>query len=333
MDLSKVSPSYKNTSNYAKNELNQNNASVTSNSSLSPLNKDTLAITAKKGTKKGLTKGEKITIMASVLTTLSAVGVFLVSRGREKKALKKAAAEALKEIPEELRASFHKLQNEEGESFIHKAYSELVDFMGLKGIAPEKVKIKPEGEHSITGGFDQVENTIEYTQGFLSKASKQQQISLLSHELKHCRQFTNIMRTEGIGVEKYAEAIADNNFKALKEGHFNIQFQKAYKKALENGTLEEFTKQTKQHWIDEITEKINSNFSEALKLPKISADSVEGKEAIKHLEAMRNYEGLGITGMGTAEYRNNPLELEAYDFGDKISKYFQTYGKYAPVAG
>lgn len=333
MDLSKVSGSYKNTSNYTNNELNQNNPNFKSNTTLSPLNKDTIDISAGKAPKKSLTKGEKTTIMASVLATLSAVGILVVSRGREKKALKKAADEALKEIPEELKATFHKLQNEEGESFIHKAYSELVDFMGLKGIAPEKVKIKPDGEHSITGGFDQVENTIEYTQGFLTKAKKEQQINLLAHELKHCRQFTNIMRTEGIGVEKYAEAIADNSYKTLKEGPLNIQFQREYKKALDNGTLEEFTKQTKQQWIDEVTEKINNNFSEALKLPKISADSEEGKEAIKYLEAMRNYEGLGLTGMGSSEYRNNPLEAEAYAFGDKIGKYFNKFGKYSQVAG
>ncbi len=38
-------------------------------------------------------------------------------------------------------------------------------------------------------------------------------MNLISHELKHCEQFSNILRTENIGVKEYARTISENSLK------------------------------------------------------------------------------------------------------------------------
>ncbi len=40
---------------------------------------------------------------------------------------------------------------------------------------------------------------------------------------------------------------------------------------------------------------------------------------------MKNYEGLNAFGFGSEKYRNNPLEVEAYAFGDNIEKIIQGF--------
>ena len=43
------------------------------------------------------------------------------------------------------------------------------------------------------------------------------------------------------------------------------------------------------------------------------------------IEATRNYVNLNVLGLGSKDYYNNPLEKEAYDFGDKMEKYFRDF--------
>ena len=62
-----------------------------------------------------------------------------------------------------------------------------------------------------------------------------------------------------------------------------------------------------------------------LNLPKYKKDSQEYKDAEKYIEATRNYTNLDCFGVGSKDYYNNPLEKEAYDFGDKMEKYFRDF--------
>jgi hypothetical protein len=220
-----------------------------------------------------------------------------------------------------------KLEGKSGKEFVDTAYDNLVSHLKLNGIAPKNLKINgTDGVMSINGGYNYIDNTIEYSQGFLEKLSPKQQMNLIAHELKHCEQFSNILRTENITTKDYARAIAENSLKqALDKSSFDFSWKYAYKKAVEQGKGEEFI--AKQ--LDELTKsyvsKIETNFSEVLKLPKIKADSPEGIKAVQHFEALKKYEGIDLFGFGSENYRNNPLEVEAYAFGDNIEKIFNDF--------
>jgi hypothetical protein len=220
-----------------------------------------------------------------------------------------------------------KLEGKSGKEFIDTAYENTVKHLKLDGIAPKSLKINgSDGVMSIKGGYNYIDNTIEYSQGFLEKLPPKQQMNLIAHELKHCEQFSNILRTENITTNDYARAIAENSLKqALDKSSFDFSLKYAYKKALEQGKGEEFI--AKQ--LDELTKsyvsKIETNFSEVLKLPKIKASSPEGIKAAQHFEALKKYEGIDLFGFGSENYRNNPLEVEAYAFGDNIEKIFNDF--------
>lgn len=232
-----------------------------------------------------------------------------------------------KNIPSEYKPIFANLEGKTGQDFVDTAYGNMVSHMKLNGIAPKKITINSnDGIMSVTGGYDYINNTIGYSQGFLEKLTPQQQMNLISHELKHCEQFSNILRTENIGVSEYARTIAENSLKrALDKSSLDFMLKSKYEKALKQGKGEEFIKKTVDNWTKQLIPKIETNFSEVLKLPKIKANSPEGIKAVQDLEAMKNYEGLNLFGFGSEKYRNNPLEVEAYAFGDNIEKLFKDF--------
>ena len=233
-----------------------------------------------------------------------------------------------KSIPDNLKGILENLSGKSGQEFAEAAYKNMVKHMNLGTAAPKSIVIKgSDGLMNVTGGYDPVTNTIKYSKGFLEKLSQEQQINLISHELKHCEQFTNMIRTEGIGVEKYARAIAENNVRnAIKESSLNnIMFRMQYQEALANGKGEEFIQNAIVKSTEKIIPELETNFAEVLKMPKIKADSAEGIRAYKHLEAQRNYEGLDFLGMAGENYKNNPLEVEAYAFGDEVGKSYKDF--------
>lgn len=232
-----------------------------------------------------------------------------------------------KNIPSEYKAIFADLEGKTGQEFVDTAYGNMVNHMKLNGIAPKRITINGnDGIMSVNGGYDYINNTIKYSQGFLEKLTPQQQMNLISHELTHCEQFSNILRTENIGVNEYAKAIAKNSLKkALDKSSLDFILKNKYEKALEQGKGEEFIKKIVDSWTKQLVPEIETNFSEVLKLPKIKASSPEGIKAVKDFNAMKNYEGLDMFGFGSQNYRNNPLEVEAYNFGDNIEKLFKKF--------
>lgn len=239
----------------------------------------------------------------------------------------KKAATISKNIPNEVRPLIENLEGKTGQEFVDTAYENMVNHMKLNGIAPKKMSINSkDGVMSVTGGYDYINNTIGYSQGFLEKLTPQQQMNLISHELKHCEQFSNILRTENIGVSEYARAIAENSLKrALDKSSFEFMLKNRYEKALQNGKGEEFIQQTIDIWTKKLIPQIETNFADVLKMPKIKAGSPEGIKASQHLEALKNYEGLDMFGFGSGNYRNNPLEVEAYAYGDNIEKLIKDF--------
>lgn len=242
----------------------------------------------------------------------------------------KSSLKISKNIPEDLKPIFANLKGKTGQEFINTSYENTVKYMKLKGVAPKNIAITSTDGLTVTGGYDPIQNTIEFSEGFLSKLPPKEQLKLISHELTHCKQFSTMLRTEGIGVEAYARAIAENSVNSAINGSFsNIMFKMSYKKAVANGKGEEFIQKAIDNQVQSMIPQIEKNFADVLKMPKIPANSPEGKKAYEYLEAQRNYEGLNIIGLGGDAYKNNPLEVEAYGFGDKMADLFEQYTKKA----
>ena len=230
---------------------------------------------SKHGSSKKLTTGTKVGIGAAIASAAMAVAVLVVSRGKEKK----AAEKALSEIPEELKGVFSKVQNEEGENFINKSYSELVNHMGLSEVAPKTIlKDGPDSGFNINGGYNPLENTIGFTNGFFTKMNKTEQIKMMSHELKHCEQFSKMIRSEDLGVEAYAEALTKNDIsRALGEGMgSNAMVKKEYNEAVAKGKGEQYLANLKKYNYDkEILERkckhIKKNNSVSCNLREMSS--------------------------------------------------------------
>lgn len=233
----------------------------------------------------------------------------------------------LKSIPEEMKTLFREINAKSGDEFVNCAYQKLIKMMNLENIAPPKVITKDkDGLFCVTGGYDLANNTISFSEGF-SSLDQAKKLGMLAHELKHCEQETRILRTEGLGAEKLARAFAERNiYNAIQETDFrNILFKSAYDKAVLFGKGKDFLEKAITQNQKKILDLINQNCSEILKMPKIKIDSAEGKKAYEHLEAIRNYKGLDMFGLSNDAYKNNPLEVEAYAFGDKIEEMYQNY--------
>lgn len=236
------------------------------------------------------------------------------------------AVKISKNITDEYKTIFANLDGKVGQEFVDTAYGNMVSYMKLNGIAPKSINITgSDGVMSVKGGYDFINNIIKYSQSF-EKLTPKQQINLISHELKHCEQFSNIIRTENIGVSQYARAIAENSLKqSLGKNSMNFMLKIKYEQALKQGKDEEFIKKTVDNWTKDLIPKIETNFSDVLKLPKIKANSPEGIKAVQDLKALKDYEELNAFGFGSNEYRNNPLEVEAYAFGDNMEKLFEGF--------
>lgn len=259
-------------------------------------------------------------IAAGIATAVLTGTAILLTKG---KALRQKRL--LAEIPTDLQARFANIKDLNGKEFVDRAYKEMVDYMGLSKVAPKEIKIKDtDNAFSVTGGYNPMLNTIEYTQGFMTKLSKPKQLNMLAHELKHCEQITNMLRTEGITVEKYLEANVDNLLKDVVNNPLNPNHFR-YSMADTVGKGKEWLASAKEQIMKHHAQTIEKHYKEVFSMPKIKADSPEGKKAYDHLKATAEYEGLGFLGLGGEAYRNNPLEREAYPFGDKIEELFQKY--------
>ena len=194
--------------------------------------------------------------------------------------------------------------------------------MKLEGIAPEKIGRSgaDQGFCAVQGGFDPAANTIKYTDGFFTKLDRATQFEMLAHELKHSEQTSKIIRSGKL--DEYAQAWAEFNVNNTKNNPLNIAFHMAYTQAKENGTEKEFLEQVTKNTKKQIFENMKKSHQVSLAMPQFKPGSQEYQDAEKYIEASRNYEGLGFMAIPNENYRNNPLEIEAYGFGAKMKKFF-----------
>lgn len=263
--------------------------------------------------KRGMSKKKKGIIAAGIATAVVVIGILINKHNR---------AQQLKKVPEEFKTIFKDLRNETGDNFVNKAYDKLKKYMKLEGIAPEKIgRSGPDqGINSIQGGFNPSLNTIQYTDGFFTKVSRATQFEMLAHELKHAEQTSKIIRSEKL--DEYAQAWAEFNVNNAKSNPLNISFNFAYTQAQRAGKEKEFLDKVTQNAKNEILKSMKESHKGSLAMPKFKPGSPEYQEAEKYIEASRNYEGLGFMAIPGENYRNNPLEKEAYGFGAQMKKFF-----------
>lgn len=267
------------------------------------------------GKKEGLSKKKKVGIAAAFIATTAIVIGLLVN--------KHIKAKELKKIPEEFRTIFKDLKNETGDNFVNKAYNKLKKYMKLEGIAPEKIgRSGPDKGLGVQGGFNPTKNTIEYSDGFFTKVDRATQFEMLAHELKHAEQTSKIIRSGKI--DDYAQAWAECNVEHAKNDPLNVSFSMAYNNAKNKGFEKEFIENTTQSTKNMILDEMKKSHENTLKMPQFKEGSPEYIDAEKYIEASRNYEGLGLFGLGGEKYKNNPLEKEAYGFGEQMKKFFKT---------
>lgn len=267
--------------------------------------------------KSGLNKNQKRGLIAAGLATIILIGSVIVNKHNR--------AKRIKQIPEELRAIFNDLKGEKGEDFINKAYQKLKKYMKLDGIAPDKIEHLGTDKNCFYSqdGYNPTLNTIGYTDDFFTNLDKASQFSLIAHELKHAEQTAKIIQA-GL-LPEYAKAWAEQSIKNVRNNPLEISFNLAYREAVKQGKGKEFLDNALKNSSESIMSNMKESHKNTLNLPKYKKDSQEYKEAEKYIEATRNYTNLDCFGVGSKDYYNNPLEKEAYDFGDKMEKYFKDF--------
>ena len=261
-------------------------------------------------------KKKKIIIGAAI--GAAAIGICAVLLYKHKQ------AKVLKTMPEELKDVFENVKGKDGKEFIDSAYDGIKKYMGLDNFAPKEVTLTNNADgifDTIKGGYSFYSNKIEYTKGFKDKLSKAKKFNMLSHELKHSRQYADILKTEGLGAEALAEALAEQSLNA--PGLLGKSYIQIIKEGFPPEKAAKEIASTRASRIDEYLKKINEHYSDFIQNgKKYAANSPEGLHAKEYLKAIKQYEGLNILGMGGEKYRSNLIEVEAYSFGEKMEKLF-----------
>ncbi len=238
----------------------------------------------------------------------------------------KSPKDALNEIPRSLRKIFNDLKDLKGDSFVNEAYRKMKSYLKLDGIAPEKIeksgpdKLNKYGERTIIeGGYNPRFNSIVYSDGFFNKLQKFEQINFISHELKHAEQASKIIRSGFIS--QYAGTWAKFQVSDILQDPLNNVAQSALKKARENGTLKEFITGAMKACKEQTLNDMNNGHSGTIKSPKYNEGTIEYKKGERYLNSYKSYSN----DIYSDEYKNNPIELEAYAFGTKMEKYFKIH--------
>lgn len=213
-------------------------------------------------------------------------------------------------IPSELRTLFNELKNEEGKSFLDKAYKGLVKYMGLENIAPESINIATL-EHG-EAAYNFIDHTVTCDPKVFDMP-KDIQFSTLGHELKHCKQFTTMLRSKEVGVEHYAHILTLRELNSPK-----YIFKMAISSRWGGKTKDELYQELYSKYVD----TVKTNFASVLEQPQINTDSRNMQSLIK-----KYIIGFATYDLQSKNYDNNILEKEAYKWQVKLINMFNTYVK------
>lgn len=221
-----------------------------------------------------------------------------------------------KEIPPILSEMFIAIRDKNDEDLAETAYPFLVKYIGVEDVAPPKLTWENAEGRAIVADYKVFENSIVIYSDLFKKASKAEQLAYIAHELTHCKQAFNMMRTENIGIEKYAYANAVSDFRAATVRNKKIinALNEAKKNNKENELVKYLIQKATINNINEL-KQIYPNFD---KLPKIKVNSVEGQKAQVDLKAQFEY-----NGADEIAYNNCPLEKQALEKEKEIIRFYK----------
>ncbi len=203
---------------------------------------------------------------------------------------------------------FKKLEGLEGDDFAKTAYKELVKHMGLEDSAPKELTFESKEGRRIASDYKWYENKIIVYRNYFDKASKAQKLGYIAHELTHCKQTTNILKTDSPNiVQQYAFAIATSDFRAAMVT--NPQTRENFVKALQIGKANEYAQAMIYRQAGATYKELTTIFADVLKQPKHPLNSGNGQKAIHDIKAQSVYNGADMQGWASC-----PLEKEAMAF-------------------
>jgi len=208
-------------------------------------------------------------------------------------------------------ANLTKIKDKSGKEFVDDTYRELVKYFDLQEIAPDKITWQKTANRPFVGDYNAFDNSLVLYEDYFFKMNKTQQVGILAHELTHCKQLTNILRTEGIPLQKVAAAYAMSDLKALLT--YNPKAKTLYAQAKQAGKEQEFIKNILTQKTKLIYSELAQAHSKTLSLPKHSLNSENGLKAQKDLIALYNY-----NGADSKSYQESILEKEAFEIEKMI---------------
>ncbi len=214
---------------------------------------------------------------------------------------------------------FKKIDGKDGKEFADAAYSELVKYFGLEGIAPKAITWEKNEGRPIVGDFRFYDNSVVFYTDYFMQNDKATQLGTIAHELTHCKQLANMLTTEGISVEKIAYAYAVSDMRAMLTR--NPKVIEMYKQAKNNGKEKEFMQMMINAGTAKTAKELYSAYAKILQLPKHPLNSPEGLKAQKDLVAQFNYNGADLDA-----YNACPLEHEAMDVERMVMAAYKSRG-------
>lgn len=229
-------------------------------------------------------------------------------------------------VPENLQIAFERIKNKEGKRFVKAAYKELIKNMDLQGVVPKKlkfVKLPP----NTNAKYDDIYNRIYYSKDAVSKNPKSKQIGTLEHELTHCKQSCDLIRSSNISIEKYAAALAEAKVHQRRIS-YDKRFWGPYLEARRNGNGKKFISDTIKSCSNSLLPDLKKGFAQVLKLPKIKGTPERNIYLNKNLEAIKSHINSDVARVSIKHYLNNFREKEAFEAGNKMENYYKAFEEF-----
>lgn len=194
----------------------------------------------------------------------------------------------------DLKIIFKKLEGLEGDDFSKTAYKELVKYMNLEDCAPKELTFENSEGRPIASDYKWYENKVIVYRNYFDKSSKSEKLGYIAHELTHCKQTSNILKTDHPNiVQQYAFAIAMSDFRAAVSRDPNVA--NSLLKARQAGQEKEYVSAMIYKQAGATYKELTTVFADVLKLPKHPIDSENGKKALFDIKAQSEYNGAVYT--------------------------------------